>query len=600
MKFWSNTALAAVGMNELYRQLMRAIPHRTSPDESVAGADLRSLRQWIDALPLANFNATSRQLLDKLRWLNKVRMEPLQRLETLEVLRTPIGQCVASADAQILGSSFPLTAQKAELGTLTEQFELELMLGYIQVLYDLCAPKESVPMFRANQSALAGVRALEHGGRCLQRSYQCYHAPLAGVWQSLHDVYRVVVDLKLQNRPADGSRFGGGTKPRNVYAHALLLSLINPYSYTFRELPEINAITRLLAPFCELRHMASDVEQDGTLRLADTSSDLGPGFVIEDAALDRRNLLGVDTSKVRSEVKTRINAASDDANSVELRGRDGEPVRAEIRLLRQIVGSLTADYSRDFDRLDSDQEMETVIGLHDLHNVIAGNEDFASFAQRVFGSNDDQHEVMASWVHTSSEQTRVCQRTANVLDQSLRGYRLRWHNGSRGENVRAKVGEVIGLRSERDSASNWIVGSIRWLRIDEAGDVEAGVEVLARRALPVAVRLAESQGPSRAPIRGLLMAPLRSGDAGIYSTLLVPSVLMPNLVDRSLTALRMASPNDPNRWWVDQGVRRIGATGLLDRSGTYIHFRLPSMQRVTSARNIPTGEPALSTPTGTG
>ena len=96
------------------------------------------------------------------------------------------------------------------------------------------------------------------------------------------------------------------------------------------------------------------------------------------------------------------------------------------------------------------------------------------------------------------------------------------------------------------------------------------------------------------------MTPLRSGDAGIYSTLLVPSVLMPNLVDRSLTALRMASPNDPSRWWVDQGVRRIGATGLLDRSGTYIHFRLPSMQRVTSARNIPSGEPAFSNPAGTG
>lgn len=580
-------------MNELYRQLMRAIPHRTSPDGSVAGADLRSLRQWIDALPLANFTATSRQLLDKLRWLNKVRMEPLQRLETLEVLRMPIGQCVATADAQILGSSFPLTAQKADLGTLTEQFEFELMLGYIQVLYDLCAPKEAVPMFRASQSTLASVRALQHGGRCLQKSYQCYHAPLAGTWQSLHDVYRVVVDLKLHNRGADGSRFGGGTKPRNVYAHALLLSLINPYSYTFRELPEINSITRLLAPYCELRTMASDVEQDNTLRLADTSSDLGPGFVVEDGALDRRHLLGIDTSKVRSEVKARINAASDDANSVELRGRDGEPVRAEIRLLRQIVGSLTADYSRDFERLESEQEMETVIGLHDLHNVMASNEDFASFAQRVFGSTEDEHEVMASWVHTSSEQTRVSQRSASVLDQSLRGYRLRWQSGPRGESVRAKVGEVIGLRSERDSASNWIVGSIRWLRIDEAGDVEAGVEVLARRALPVAVRMAEKLGPSRAPIRGLLMAPLRSGDAGIYSTLLVPSVLMPNMVDRSQTALRMASPHDPSRWWVDQGVRRIGATGLMDRSGTYIHFRLPSMQRVTSARNIPASEPAV-------
>ena len=572
-------------MNELYRQLMRAIPHRHSPDESLPGSVPRTLRSWIDALPLANFGATSSQLLDRLRSMNKVRVEPLQRLEMLELLRVSVGQCISTADAQILGSTFPLTPQKAELATLTELFEFELSLGYIEVLYDLCAPKEAVPMFRGGQAGLAAVRALQHGGQCLQKSYQCYHAPLAGVWQSMHDVYRVIVDLKLQNKPVDGSRFGGGARPRHVYAHALLLSLINPYSFTFRELPEIIAITRLLAPLCELRDVGTEVEQGGTLRLADTHSDVGPGFIVEDTMIGKLTLLGIDTTRVYSEIESRINAASDDAHSVELPHRGGTPLRAEIRLLRHVVGSLTADYSRDFERLDSEQEMETVIGLHDLHNVMAGNEDFRSFAQRVFGSGDaSEHEVMASWVHTSSEQTRVTQRSAFVLDQSLRGYRLRWTRGPRGETVRAKVGEVIGLRSERDSASNWIVGSIRWLRINEDGDVEAGVEVLARRALPVAVRLADDKAPSRAPSRGLLLAPLRSVDAGIYSTLLVPSVVSPNLVDRSLVALNVASPRDGNRWWVDAGVHRMGATGLLDRSGSYIHFRLPSMRRAEDAR----------------
>lgn len=600
--YLERTVSSAVGMNELYRQLMRAIPHRTLPVQTVPGAELRSLRSWIDALPLANFSSTSRQLLGKLRWLNSVRMEPRQRLESLELLRAPIGQCVATADAQILGSSFPLTVQKAELGSLTEQFEFELMLGYIQVLYDLCAPKEAVPLFRGRQSALAAVRALQHGGRSLQKSYQCYHAPLIGVWQSLHDVYRVVVDLKLHNRRADRSRFGRGTKPRNVYSHALLLALVNPYSYTFRELPEINAITHLLAPCCDVRALASDVEQDHTLRVADTSSDLGPGIAIEGAAMDRRHLLGIDTARVRKELKSRIIAASHDATSVELRTRDGAPVRAEIRLLRQIMGNLTADDSRDSARLEGEKDAETVIGLHDLHNVIADNEDFTSFAQRVFGGNESQHEVMASWVHASSDQTRVSRRTASVLDESARGYRLRWRSGPRGESVRANVGEVIGLRFEPDAESNWMVGSIRWLRSNEAGDVEAGVEVLSRRAFPVAVQLDDNAGPGRVTTRGLLMAPLRSSDSDVYSTLLLSAVMMPNMVDRSLTQLRMASPHDPARWWVDEGVRHIEATGLLDRSATYIHFRLPSMQRVTAARNSPPAAPdsAMDNPTRSG
>lgn len=581
-------------MNELYQQLMRGIPHRRLPDETAPGAVPRTLRGWIDALPIANFAATSSQLLDHLRAMNQVRIEPLQRLEMLEVLRVSVGQCISTVDAQILGSAFPLTRQKAELARLSEMFEFEISLGYIEVLFDLCAPKEAVPMFRGRHASLAAFRALEHAGQCLQKSYQCYHAPLAGIWQSMHNVYRVIVDLKLERKTVDGSRFGDGAQPAHVYAHALLLSLVNPYSFTLYELPEITAIIRLLAPFCELLEVGAEVEQTGTLRLVDTHSDVGPGFVVEDAMLGKQTMLGIDTTGVVSEIEWRINAASNDAHSLELPHRGGNAWRAEIRLLRHLVGILSADYSREFERVDSEQEMGTVIGLHDVHNVLADNEDFSSFAQRMFGSADSaEQQVMTSLVNTSSEQTRVCQQRANVLDQSLRGYRLRWTSGPNGETVRAKVGEVIGLRSNADSASNWIVGSIRWLRINEDGDVDAGVEVLARRALPVAVGLDEDTVPTCAPCRGLLLAPLRSVDAGIYSTLLVPSIVSPKLVDRRLISLKLALPLDGNRWWTDAGVLRLGATGLLDRSGSYIHFRLPSMRRAEAARDAMPQKPAV-------
>lgn len=583
-------------MNELYQRLMRAIPFRRAHDAPTSGLDARSLKTWIEGLPLANFSATAKQLLEKLRWTNQVRIAPLDRLQLLEQLRIPIGQCVATADAQILGSTFPLPAHKAELGTLTEMFEHELSLGYVEVLYDLCGPKESVPAFRGQQASLAALRALQHGGQCLQKSYQCYHAPLAGMWQLLHDTYRVIVDLGLHNRPADGPRFGGGTRPRNVYAHALMLSLVNPYSYTFRELPEIVAITRVLAPLCELAEAKPNAEQTDTLRLVDVCNDSAPGFIAEDDVghEGQRPLLSIETSRVRSDVSAQIDAAPSSALSVELGARNGSPVQADIRLLKQLVESLTTDHSRSFERLESDQEIETVIGLHDLHSVLAGNEDFATFAQRVFGSGGlEEHEVMASWVHLGSEQPRIVRQRASALDQSLRGYRLHWQPNASGESVRAKVGEVVGLRAGREGIANWIVGSIRWLQINAEGHVEAGVEVLSRRALPVAVRLADTSGRSRPPVRGLMMAPLRSGDAGIYSSLLTPSLLTPNLVDRSLTALRVASPHDASRWWNDEGVRQLNATGMVDRSGSYVHFRLPSMRRVDAARHAEFSERAV-------
>lgn len=572
-------------MNELYRQLARAIPDRQLSKLSVPVADLRALHEWIDALPLANFTSTSSQLLDRLRAMKKAVIAPLQRLEMLEMLRLPVAQCIATANGQILGAAFPLTAHKAELAMLTEYFEFDLSVGYIEVLYDLCAARQSVPLFRRRQASLAALRALQHGGQCLQQSYQCYHAPLVGVWQSMHDVYRVIVDLKLHNRRVEGSLFDGGARPRHVYTHALLMSLINPYSFTFRELPHVNAITRVLARLCDLREVGADIEQGGTLRVVDTQRDVGPGFLVRSESTQERTLFGIDTKRAHGDIESRIKAARHDADSVDLPNRGGTPLRVDIRLLRHLAGSLAADHSRDFERLQSEEEMETVVGLHDLHNVMANSEDFGSFSQRVFGSGDatEQEEVMASWVHTNSESTRVCRRPAHVVDQSVRGYRLRWRSGPQGETVRAKVGEVIGLHFDQAGISSWIVGSIRWLRINENGDIEAGVEVLARRALPVAVRLSDDKGPSRAASRGLLLAPLRSDDAGIYSTLLVPAMVSPNLVDRSVVALNVATPHDPDQWWLDAGVHRLGATGLLDRSGTYINFRLPSICREAHA-----------------
>ena len=574
-------------MNELYRQLARAIPDRQTSKVSVSGLDPRALREWIDALPLANFTSTSSQLLDRVRAMNKARMVPLQRLEMLEMLRIPVAHCIATANGQILGAAFPLTARKAELAMLTEYFEFDLSVGYIEVLYDFCAARQAIPLFRRSQASLAALRALQHGGQCLQKSYQCYHAPLVGVWQSMHDVYCVIVDLKLHDRKVEGSLFGGGVRPRHVYTHALLMSLINPYSFTFRELPQVNALTQLMARLCDLREVGADIEQGDHLRLVDTLSDVGPGFLVGSDKTGERTLLGIDTQRAQGDIESRINAAGDDADYVDLPNRGGTPLRVEIRLLRDLAVSLAADQSRDFDRLQSEEKMETVVGLHDLHNAMTNGEDFRTFSERVFGSGDaaEPDEVMASWVHINSESTRVSRRPAYVVDQSLRGYRLRWHSGPQGETVRAKVGEVIGLHCNEDGISNWIVGSIRWLRINENGDIEAGVEVLARRALPVAVRLSDDKVPSRAASRGLLLAPLCSDDAGIYSTLMVPSMVSPHLVDRGLVALNIATPRDADHWWRDSGVHRLGATGLLDRSGTYINFRVPSMCRAEHAHD---------------
>ncbi|MCB1571285.1 MAG: hypothetical protein KDI72_09665, partial [Xanthomonadales bacterium] len=70
------------------------------------------MRAWVAALPLANFSATARLLVEALRSMNRLRIAAAERLEALEVLRGPVNQLAGLVDRQIIGASFPLPPQR--------------------------------------------------------------------------------------------------------------------------------------------------------------------------------------------------------------------------------------------------------------------------------------------------------------------------------------------------------------------------------------------------------------------------------------------------------------------------------------------------------
>src|SRR5690606_36692904 len=128
-------------------------------------------------------------------------------------------------------------------------------------------------------------------------------------------------------------------------------------------------------------------------------------------------------------------------------------------------------------------------GLHDLHYMLAGGEHFDAFLQRVRGevislSESDQAPV---WRNAGTNGAREMRLPVRVIDHGLGGYRLLWERGDGAVSARARVSEVVGLSlpDTGDSGFDWMVGVIRWIRIDDHGRVDAGVELLARRALPV-------------------------------------------------------------------------------------------------------------------
>ena len=566
-------------MSEAYRRLISNLPERQPQQAGALASDPRALRAWIDVLPMASFATAAQRVLDGLRDLNRQRLDGLRRLTALEILRMPVVQLALATDKQIVGARFPLPPQKAELGELALGFQSELAAGYRVALADLCAPNGVAPFLRAKQVTLAAVRALQHGDEYLLRAYLLYQMPPEGAWQAMHVVYGFVASLRLAERVVDDPLNPGGTSARLAYAHALLFALVNPYRYTQREQGEITAFTRTLAPYCELR----DGNGGPNDVLVHTGTDRGPGYLPEERESGQRDVLALHLDAVLAFIAEQFAMAPADARTATFRLRGGMAQHVDVDLARRLVTGWSTRSERGHSRLGGGYALDTVIGLHDLHLALAGGEDFESFMHHVHG-----HAISLSgadhgspWRFGVGDRSRATGLRAHVLDQSLGGYRVMWERGPGGETVQARVAELVGLAmpacepngnlanvTAANVKRDWMIGVIRWIRIDEQGRVDAGIQLLARRAMPVGVRMFGS-ADSRASVRGLLLAPLRLDVDLEYDALLAPTE-----IDRAVRELELSLPADLQGAPLPARIEQVSDLYMLESTGIYQHFAL--------------------------
>ena len=93
-----------------------------------------------------------------------------------------------------------------------------------------------------------------------------------------------------------------------------------------------------------------------------------------------------------------------------------------------------------------------------------------------------------------------------AVDTSPGGYRIRWKEPLPG-NV--QTGELLGLRDETDP--RWCIAVVRWIRQNNQG-AAMGIQLLAPRAIPVAVRVIKKRGGPTDYVRALLLPALQPID----------------------------------------------------------------------------------------
>jgi hypothetical protein len=553
-------------MSALFQRLVNGFPERHMPAKTSFATDSKSLRAWISQLPLANPTAVSRLLISALREMNQLRIDAVQRLEALELLRPQVATVVANLSKHVVGDSFPLPPAKHANGQLAQDFEQELAIGYSASAYDLCAPAGAVPFLRAKYVSQALTRAIQHRGALLFQAYLRYQAPPPGVWQNLHDLFRFAVAVSVDDRAViDPTQQQPPCTVRNAYIHALLVALTNPYRFTQRENSEIFELTRIWSSLCELREGRAPV---GAMAVR-TDNDASPGYLPEERESPGEGSWALEMNGLVRSLEGQLANLPPGVAKTQFRSRGGPIVHADVAFVERLLGSWRNGADRSQQRIPAGHTLDTVIGLHDLHYVLAGDTSFDAFLRKTRGVAITLHERdrVASWATGGNgAAVRVNHLSAKVLDQSLSGYRLMW---DKIEGMRVRVGELVGLATiaEDDEPQDWMIGAIRWMRLENNGSLDAGIQLLARRATPAALRAFDESGDAKAAMRGIVLEDLNHDQTS--STV---SIMAPQLFDRHADNIELTRPADPLAWPSEPTVETVRVIDAVDANGGYLRL----------------------------
>jgi hypothetical protein len=470
-------------MSQGYRLLGEGIPGSLGLGPTTFVADARRARGWIAALPRANGLATQQSLAGALDSLAGQKLDGGTRLAVLEELRIAICETIGLLKREFAGSSLPLAPAKAAAARQVEGFHVALAQGYRRAAVEFCAPSGNVPMLRGGAVAQALARAAWHYAQALSLAWRVYRAPAAGVWQGLHRVHGFAVEARLDAKRVDDAIAGAPVEVRNVYLQALLMAITHPLAFSQAEQDVLWQVSADFAPRCALTARAP--QDNAPVVPEDADRGPGPGVVGETATR------WLDMAALTGEVDAALMRERDGASH--LMPPRGPGVRVSTEMLRRLQRSFGLSAARTHRRLPATHGMRSVFGLSALHFHLAGQRDFDAFmrhaTQRIVHQPD-----RANWVGGSG--ARVPVHETQVLDQSLGGYRLAWEHA---DQIRARVGELVGLTlSDGDETPEWMLGVIRWLRYENDGGLSAGVELLARNATAVGLRLEDGSEPLRA------------------------------------------------------------------------------------------------------
>ncbi|HUK03885.1 MAG TPA: hypothetical protein VLV90_02235 [Burkholderiales bacterium] len=454
-----------------------------SPSAAPAFMDAAGVKAWLEDVPLANVGAAQQQLFAEVKEFNGFEAKGTVRLAALEAVREAVNFVEIEQARRFTNRALPMAEQEGAVFEDTLALWEEMRLGYLRCLQAIL---DEEPGMR-EEAALVCQRVLSYTGLKMFHRHRAYRQVPASEWRELHRGYALAEELGVAEEAVKDylNRDVNDTSPRIAYMRALLLGMANPNELSQRQLTFVAYLLERWAEKVEISSAAPEGEEAAPL-VVDLASDACPDREGVQAAEPRY----LDVKRLGKSLRNRIGLLRKGESPAKLAlGEDCVQPSCEQLLVFLYRQWCQARQPRATERKRSVDAAQACNDLGAIHYYISGHvfkqpgeakeltqaqrDQIAAFG-RVSTRDEDDYSVVHGYLLEHWQ----------IEDESAQGLKMVRRAGNPGK--RYSHGQLIGVRPA-DSKS-FMLGQIRWLMQNDAGDLYAGVRLLAGLPAATAVR----------------------------------------------------------------------------------------------------------------
>ena len=454
-----------------------------SPQAEPEFMDAVSAKAWLENVPLANVAAAQQQLLAQTQEFNRYGTGAAGRLATLEALREAVQFVQIEQARRFTNRALPMAEAESVVFDDTLALWEQMGLGYLRCLAAVIAEEAGM----RTQGGLVCQRALSYTGLKMFHYHRAYRQVPPRVWRELHEGYARAEELGLAEDAVKDylNRDVSDTSPRIAYLRALLLGMANPNELSQRQLTFVAFLLERWAEKVEVSKGAPEGEEIAPL-VVDLDSDFCPERNGPEAAGPRY----LDVKRLAKSLRNRIGLLRKGESPAKLAlGEDCVQPSCEHLLAFLYREWCQVRQPRAVERKRAAAAAQAGADMGALHYYISGRvfkqpgeaKELTS-AQRdqivAFGRVSTRDEDDYSVVHSYALEKW------DIEDESSQGLKMVRRADSAGK--RYAHGQMLGVRP--GDSKNFILGQVRWLVQNEAGDLYAGIRLLPGLPAAIAVR----------------------------------------------------------------------------------------------------------------